>query len=314
MQIEELISVIVPVYNVEKYLAECIESLLEQTYENYEIILVNDGSTDSSGIICDKYSQMNSRISVIHKRNGGLSSARNAGIEDAKGKYLAFVDSDDVVHPDYLKHMYKLALQYQGDIVACDFIKGENCCWLDEIEYLDIRKDCNVIEKMNDRDVQVTVAWNKLYKRYFFDELKLRYKEGKIHEDMFMSPKLLDNCKVMIMTSRKLYFYRQRENSIMTSKFSSKQLDILEAIEYRMEYFKKRGYIELYCIEQERYGRKILYLLKKINNTKEKQFNMIQAELRNKIKLIIKNKEVYSKLSWKMKIKLKLAINFFILI
>lgn len=121
-----MISVIVPVYNVESYLQESVDSILKQTYKDFEIILIDDGSEDLSGKICDKYAALDSRVKVIHTINQGQGAARNSGLSLAQGEYIAFVDSDDVVHPDYLKEMYRLAKDNLADIVCCDSIKGTN--------------------------------------------------------------------------------------------------------------------------------------------------------------------------------------------
>jgi glycosyltransferase involved in cell wall biosynthesis len=189
---EMFVSIIVPVYNVEQYLKECIESILAQTWKNFEVILVDDGSTDSSGKICDEYSQKKEFISVIHKKNGGLSSARNAGIDVAQGDYLAFIDSDDVVHPRYLSELVAIVKKEKADLAACNFCVGSLCRWknFSEVKY-DIRCNEDVLKKMNDNDVVVTVAWNKLYHAKFFREYGLRYPVGKIHEDMFLTPQIL---------------------------------------------------------------------------------------------------------------------------
>ena len=171
MSQEIFVSIIVPVYDVEEYLVECIESILAQTWKHFEIILVDDGSTDSSGKMCDEYAEKYNCIFVIHKKNGGLSSARNAGIDVARGNYLAFIDSDDVVHPDYLRELVKIVEKENADLVACDFCVGTSCQWgeTSEVKY-DIRRDEDVLERMNDNDVVVTVAWNKLYHAKFFKE------------------------------------------------------------------------------------------------------------------------------------------------
>lgn len=310
---EILVSVIVPIYNVELYLVECIESILEQTYTNYEIILVNDGSTDSSGSICDKYEKQNNNIKVIHKKNGGLSSARNMGIEKAKGNYYVFIDSDDVVHKDYLNNMMKIAIKYNADIVACDFTTGEECFWEDVPKNIEVRKGKQVLEQMNNRDVLVTVAWNKLYKRYFFDDLNLRYKNGKIHEDMFLAPKLLDNCNIMAIINEKLYFYRNRSNSIMNSSFKTKHLDILEALEYRMEYFKNRNYMDLYFYEIESYSRKLIFLYDRIKRENNK-FPREKKEILSRAKKLIEDKSIFKRFTLKNRIKLILLVYFSITI
>lgn len=296
------VSVVVPVYNVEPFLPECVESILAQTWQNYEVILVDDGSTDSSGKMCDDYARKNTRVRVIHKKNGGLSSARNAGIDIALGNYIAFVDSDDAVHPDYLKVLVEIAEGLDADLVACDFNKGEVCKWTEEsVPQFETRLGNDILKKMNDKDVIVTVAWNKLYHRKFFDEYGLRYPEGKIHEDMFLTPQVLRLADKMVITSQKLYFYRQRENSIMSADFSLKQLDGLEAIRFRIKLFEKWNELQLWQKEYESLIRKSRYLYKKMKDT-------IYADeckkIRNEMKSILRDPTVFNCLSLKYKMKL----------
>ncbi|WP_432629603.1 glycosyltransferase family 2 protein [Brotaphodocola sp.] len=305
------VSVIVPVYNVEKYLKECVDSILGQSWQNYEMILVDDGSTDSSGKICDDYALKNKKIKVVHKKNGGLSSARNSGIDIAKGNYIAFVDSDDVLHTDYLKVMIELIKKESADLVACDFVKGMNCCWEKNIEQqLDIRCGDDVLDQMNNNDVIVTVAWNKLYDKKFFQDYQLRYPEGKIHEDMFLTPQILHLAKKMVITNQKLYFYRQRENSIMNSKFSKKQLDILEAIEFRITLLNKWNKTELLVREYESYIRKCKELYQKMQKDDSQVYQKACDKIEAKIKEISKNPIIFNELNWKYKIKLILFLVF----
>lgn len=306
------ISVIVPVYNVEGYLAECIDSILGQTFEGFELILVDDGATDGSGAICDSYAAKDSRIRILHKENGGLSSARNAGIEIASGEYIAFIDSDDVVHPDYLKDMVAIAEKEGADLVACSFIRGEQYIWhdIDEMqdEALDIRTGQEILNRMNDNDVVVTVAWNKLYHRKFFKDYALRYPEGKIHEDMFLTPQILYHADKMVITSHKLYFYRQRPNSIMSAAFSLNQLQVLEAIEFRIWFFKQIEYSLLVIHEYESYVRKLIEIYGKMGMESSDQFAIYMKELKYKARGILKCREVFSKLSVKYKVKLFLFV------
>ena len=305
MSQEIFVSIIVPVYDIEEYLVECIESILAQTWKHFEIILVDDGSTDSSGKMCDEYAEKYNCIFVIHKKNGGLSSARNAGIDVARGNYLAFIDSDDVVHPDYLRELVNIVEKENADLVACDFCVGTSCQWgeTSEIKY-DIRRDEDVLERMNDNDVVVTVAWNKLYHAKFFKEYNLRYPEGKIHEDMFLTPQILHCTNKMVITNQKLYFYRQRKNSIMNSSFSIKQLDSLEAIEFRIALFTKWDKKELQLKEYESYIRKAIELYRKMKNGEEEEYEQEKKKIKMKMLNILKEKKVVYLLNWKYKIKL----------
>lgn len=302
---EMFVSIIVPVYNVEQYLKECIESILAQTWKNFEVILVDDGSTDSSGKICDEYSQKKEFISVIHKKNGGLSSARNAGIDVAQGDYLAFIDSDDVVHPRYLSELVAIVKKEKADLAACNFCVGSLCRWknFSEVKY-DIRCNEDVLKKMNDNDVVVTVAWNKLYHAKFFREYGLRYPVGKIHEDMFLTPQILYYTKKMVITNEQLYFYRQRENSIMNSSFSIKQLDALDAIEFRIELFQHWNKQYLQASEYESYIRKSNELYKKMKEEETDLYIEAQERIKTKMKDFRNKKSIFNMLSWKYKIKL----------
>lgn len=141
------VSIIVPVYNVLEYLPECIESLLSQSYKNYEIILVNDGSNDGSGNLCDEYTQNYENIFVLHKENGGISSARNAGLDLATGDYIAFVDSDDFVSSDYLKVMVDLIEKYDCDLVCCDYNRGKVVDWSQKEEVIEVRENKEILKK-----------------------------------------------------------------------------------------------------------------------------------------------------------------------
>lgn len=227
---EELISIVVPIYNVEAYLEKCILSIISQTYKKIEIILVNDGSTDKSPEICDYLKTMDNRIVVIHKRNGGLSDARNVGIKKSTGKYIALIDSDDFIHETFIEKLYNVAYMHNADIVQCDFQKFTNINEIQNIEHNENIQLFNNIDALlelykHKKNINV-VAWNKLYKRELFDEIL--YPFAKIHEDEFTTYKLLYNSKIIAKINLPLYFYRVRTNSI-TSCFNEKRLDILQA-------------------------------------------------------------------------------------
>lgn len=228
----DLISIIVPIYNVEVYLKKCIDSLINQTYSNIEIILVDDGSTDSSPIICDKYSIKDYRIKAIHKKNGGLSDARNKGIEIAAGKYIMFVDSDDFIMPTMVEKMHYEIQKNSSKLIMCNFeyvnqegkpiLCKENILLKSEVW----SKDEFWIHYFSGQAAVCVVAWNKLYKREWFD--KLRYNVGKYNEDEFIIKNIIDKSSGIKCIPEKLYCYTQRPDSIMGT-FSLRRLDAAEA-------------------------------------------------------------------------------------
>lgn len=220
------ISIIVPVYNVEKYLKKCVDSILNQTFKDFELILVDDGSPDSSGAICDQYAEKDSRVKVIHKKNGGLSDARNAGIEVAKGKYLGFIDSDDYIAEDMYELLHNNIVRENADLSICgiyDVYKGETPKILPEF-----RKVCTKVETMKlilDANVISVHAVNKLYKKELFDSIK--YPVGIITEDAAIILEIVDQCEKIIIESTQKYFYFHRENSISSANFSKKDLQTI---------------------------------------------------------------------------------------
>ncbi|MBE6091229.1 MAG: glycosyltransferase [Clostridium beijerinckii] len=245
---KDLISVIVPVYNVEKYLPQCIDSILNQTEKNLEIILVDDGSLDNSGKICDEFSKKDDRIVVIHKKNNGLSSARNAGLEIAKGNYIGFVDSDDWLDKSMYEILLKLLKENNSDISCCDFFKTANSDG--SIPHIDneIINSYNNIESLNnfynDLYTQTVVAWNKLYKRELFKDIS--YPVGKIHEDEGTTYKLYYKANKITYTNMPLYYYRITPNSITTSKFNKKRLDIIDVYDEKVKFIKNINNEDIY--------------------------------------------------------------------
>lgn len=301
------ISVIVPVYNVADYLEECVNSLVDQTKDNIEIILVDDGSTDSSKEICNKVAQRYDNIKVIHKVNGGLSSARNAGIDIANGRYLAFVDSDDWVHKDMLKVMFELATKNDADIVQCDFLRVNS---IEQINNIDDNSDYKILSNIEslcelheETYVNTILAWNKIYRKELFDEI--RYPNGKIHEDELTTYKLIYKANKIIKTNRVLYYYRYNTNSITTANFSEKKLSALEALEERINFMKKINNKELVCKAIQRYANLIAeyYYLAKTSNS-------IDDNICNDILLKGKKirKDFYRDLRYGIKNKIKFII------
>lgn len=221
---DSLISVIVPVYKVEQFLHRCVDSLVSQTYKNIEIILVDDGSPDCCGVICDDYAKIDARIKVIHKQNGGLSSARNAGIDVAKGDYIAFVDSDDWVDCDCYDKLYHLARKYNASLICAgrydvDGATGEETVGLcPEIEEVISGEEfASRIFRWNNMD---SASWDKLYSRELFEEI--RYPEGVIGEDLPVTYRLALKAKRCALGNFPFYHYFHRPGSITTSAFSER--------------------------------------------------------------------------------------------
>lgn len=239
----ELISVIVPVYKVENYLKRCVESIAKQTYTELEIILVDDGSPDKSGVMCDKFAEQDSRIKVIHKTNGGLSDARNAGIERATGKYIVFVDSDDWLDFDMIEILYGALIENDADIAECsyrnlycDCIKEETKCNAEIV----VGDNVFALEGMLDWKYFKPNAWNKLYKRETIGEI--RYPVEKIHEDEFTTYKYFYNAKKLVYVDVSKYNYdRRRTDSITGEKFREDNLDACLAFRERMYFFDEHN-------------------------------------------------------------------------
>ncbi len=245
------ISVIVPIYNVEAYLPRCVDSLLHQSFTDYEIILVDDGATDGSPALCDAYAAREERVRTIHKQNGGLSDARNAGIDAASGAYLAFVDSDDWVDDDFLKVLYENAVQNDADISVVNFHKSfperdEPAPSAPEGLYTGEQAMTYLYA---DISIYVNIACNKLYKKELFETI--RYPVGKLHEDGLTTYKLLFAAKRVYFSDRDLYSYFQRGDSIMNQKFSLNRIDEYEVYRQRERFFAENQLSHL-LIQNER--------------------------------------------------------------
>lgn len=239
-------SVIVPVYNVDRYLGRCIKSIMQQSYRNLEIILVDDGSTDNSGTICDTFKETDDRIIVIHKENGGLSDARNAGIKMFTGEYVTFIDSDDYVSPDMISLMLTVLKQSSCQIVQCEFVRGKD----DTYKFTGNGK-YKVYNKSNafeNRDVHVCVC-GKLYEKSL---IKGRYFPiGKINEDEYYTYKCVYESNRTAIMPDALYYYFQRSNSIMHKKKTYLNMDILDAFDERIKYFQDRKEERLVIISRK---------------------------------------------------------------
>lgn len=223
---DKLITIIVPIYNVAKFLPRCIESLLAQTYPNLEIILVDDGSPDRCGEICDQYALRDSRIKVIHKTNGGLSDARNAGLNQMTGEYVSFIDSDDWIDQDWCEKLMNNLLRFHADLSLSGIVS--EYCHNGIVQSDVITKEygnepfCESGIEMMKRYFRTSwVAWDKIYRASIFDDI--RFPVGEINEDEAIALQLLEKCERVAYTNEVFYHYIKRPESITSSSFSPKK-------------------------------------------------------------------------------------------
>lgn len=251
-----MVSMIVPIYKVEKYLGQCIESLIAQTYRNLQIILVDDGSPDRSGEICEEYAGKDERILVVHKENGGLSDARNAGIEKADGEWFCFIDSDDFIAPDMVERLYRLVNEYHAKLAWCAVEEVEEeaaypsgmAKWGGENERITVYTPVEAEKQfytMNKQ--QCLVTWNKLYHRSLYETI--RFPKGKLYEDGYTIYRTIYIAQKVVTTSRPLYYYRQRRGSIMADHRDRIYLPSLEAGKERLEFYRQNEEKELVRLE-----------------------------------------------------------------
>lgn len=236
---DSLISVIIPVYKVESYLPRCVDSVLAQTYQNLEIFLVDDGSPDRCGEICDAYAAKDSRIIVIHKINGGLSDARNAALDVCSGEYISFVDSDDYVSNDFIESLYHAIQIFQTKLAICGIVKFDEA----GKEYTDYSPSdaerCVSGEEMMNT-VWRPAAWNKLYHRSLF--ANTRYPVGKLYEDLFIYHDILAMLDCIAFTGKNSYHYFNRQSSIMNKPYDIRNADIIEGLDLRIRKLREMGY------------------------------------------------------------------------
>lgn len=268
METKGLISVIVPIYKVEKYLNRCIQSIVGQTYRNLEIILVDDGSPDLCPQMCDEWARKDSRIKVIHKENGGLSDARNAGVAIAKGEYIGFIDSDDYIDEEMYERLYVAIEAAKADLAICNFeMVTEEGLVLSEDS--PVKDECFTglegLKKIIDAGGWYYVtAWNKLYSRKALKGIK--FPIGKINEDQFIVHKVFFQCDKIVSISPKLYKYVQRDGSIMNSIKSVQGLDEVEAFCEKFNFYKDHGLED--CYPQLLSGLKWTYCRRRLNMPK----------------------------------------------
>lgn len=280
----ETISIIIPVFKVEKYLYRCVNSIINQTYPYLEIILVDDGSPDNCPKICELLREKDSRIKVLHKKNGGLSSARNAGLNIASGDYIGFVDSDDYVDNEMFENLLTNIKEYNADISICGIIPEYDTNKENKLKADSFRPEILSREDMYNRiqDWRYVTVWNKLYKSYLWNEL--RFPEGKIHEDEFVIHHLIEKCNRVAVIGDNYYHYTIRSSSITGDKLSEKHFNVVEAFLDRYFFFMKKGEKNIaYQALRMAYGKSIDYLscIENINDKKyvKSLLNCIQFEL-----------------------------------
>ena len=249
----EKVSVIVPIYNVENYLDNCVQSILRQTYRNLEILLVDDGSPDRCPRMCDEYAGQDDRIRVIHKENGGLGDARNAGTREATGKYLLYVDSDDRIREDLVSITVETAEKAQADIVIFDYA-GETPAGLQTDRFTFDLPEGRTFSAMDEPAVimRTCSAVNKLFRKEFWEKSGLSFPAGRYYEDLATIPKLLTQADRIVYKKEVLYYYLSREGSIThSSDFSRNYDDRTRSVDEVLEFFHEKGLDQIYRDELE---------------------------------------------------------------
>jgi glycosyltransferase involved in cell wall biosynthesis len=306
------VTIIIPIYNADKYLSRCLDSIVNQTVKDFEVLLIDDGSNDRSGIICDQYEKGHNYFKVIHKQNGGSGSARNIGIQIAKGEYITFVDADDHIHEKFCEQLITAIEQNNADIVQCGF----------SIIYKDHRKSENVSKEQmiysnvdflykfcNKKDyLSIVVLWNKIYKKSLFDGLA--FPIGKGVDDDYLICQIVYRATKIVQIPKCLYYYYMSDNSQMRSSPSLKRLDSIDAIHSQLNFFNSINEVKLYKLLLYRYYAAIIdgyYYTKKYFphekqviselNYKRLQYRQVfwikEVSLLNKVILVIRDKFPY---------------------
>jgi len=291
----ELISVIVPVYNIERYIEKCIKSIINQTYQDLEIILVDDGSSDESGHVCDQYAKTDKRIQVIHKNNEGLSDARNTGLEICRGQYVGFVDGDDWIAKDMYEFLYRTLIENQADVAVCGhYIESDEGvfdveCAEDSLKIYNCREAVYAVVK--DKEIH-SYAWDKLYRKELFDGI--RYPIGRYVQDIFTTYKIFMNASKVVCNNQPKYYYYQRQNSIQRTRGNKLNWDQFCAYKEMRENLREdyKDLNEFITICLARYGYAVyncLLLQNKLDEKETEQKKIIEKTIKECQKEIIKN-------------------------
>lgn len=291
-----MISIIVPVYNAEKYIERCLDSIFSQTYRDYEIIVVNDGSTDRTEEILQQY-RTDERIQYFSQQNQGQASARNIGLERSRGEYISFVDADDIIQETFLEVMMGYAQKYSADIVQCNFQSGHECVFIDGkvSKHVKIYSGPEFLrEYFNPRIPGIGgVLWNKIYHRKVFDGI--RFPNGRIHEDVAVLYQLIYRASKVVYTNSELYYYFLSHDSTMRNKFSLKRMDWMTAFKEKLFFLQEHQERELYERSLQEYiavGLKLYYCLEKEMPDEEKHIQYTLEEIKKYRKEAFKSREI----------------------
>ncbi len=282
-----MLSIIVAIYNVEKYVKKTIKSLLEQTYQDIEILLVDDGSTDASGKLCDVYAEKDNRIQVIHKENGGLSDARNVGLQMSKGEYVAFVDGDDYLHPQMYEVLMQQMLAHDADMSLCSFqtVMEDETVAYEQSEAKEVQVFTGTEMYHYFDRLEMTVAWNKVYKKSLFDGIS--YPNGRLHEDEYVVHRLAGASKRIVFTEGKLYYYVVRGGSI-TNRLNMQRIDDMRAaLEDRVAFFKEQNEESLSQETADRLINSLIMFDKQAQDNKDENRKQILANVKQTIKALL---------------------------
>lgn len=297
--LNNVISVIVPVYKVKKFLDKCVTSIINQTYPNLQIILVDDGSPDCCGEMCEEWKRKDRRVEVIHKKNGGLSDARNAGLDIAKGDFIAFVDSDDWIEPQMYEIMMRTLISRDADLVACGIADSYSEKTVIRSSTYREGKSEKFLKLIYQDTIFPVSAWNKLYRKDLWKDF--RFPVGKICEDAFTTYLLVDRAVKIIQIPDILYHYCIREKSIMTSEFRIARMDEEEAWYQNYQYIQEK-YPQIAKIAYDFYLQKVDVLIHTIPIHQYSKFGIEYAYLYDILHSNLKYVLFRSSLSWKYRI------------
>lgn len=279
-----MISIIIPVYNANKYLIKCIESILAQSFQKFEIILIDDGSTDGSAEICDAYAAKYDNIKVIHRKNNDSSSCRNAGLEICCGKYITFIDCNHFIHINYLQTLRDLILDNSADIAICNYLLTNEENIINEeitpnVELLSKEESLNKI--YTDKYTNMVVIYGKLYKKEIFKNLK--FPIGKVYEDEYMIHKILFEADKIVYTDTPLLYCKDIKDTSSFNKFDEKHLHFIEAIEDRLLFCMKNDLSFLIPKVEDQYAYELMYNFYKVRSSNIKYKKQICKEIKSKL-------------------------------
>lgn len=295
-----IVSVVVPVYKVEKYLTRCIDSILSQSFQDFELILVDDGSPDQCGEICEEYAKIHERIVVLHRDNGGLSAARNTGIEwifaNSASEYITFIDSDDWIHPQYLELLFQAVKSSNAAVSVGGFERAEKY-EMDKLYKLDARPKLEVMSAEDffiNHQWDFNYAWGKLYHRSYFETV--RYPEGKNFEDTFTTYKVLFAGKKVAFINCPLYYYFYNTEGISHSPWKPSELVVMDGIREQIKYYRKNGYHRALEKEEELYVNHYAYQINRIRANKadlKENILYLRSLRKEMMRMIRKNPDKY---------------------